>query len=119
MVFAELPGGVTKWLEQFGNRRVFLLQTLRGTRQTNFSEPCPDGRLACNKRGTSGGAALLPIPVREERAFVGNAIDVGRLVAHHALIVGTDVPVADVISPEDQDVRLLLGECRQRYKHNN
>src|SRR6516164_3157334 len=101
MVFAELSGGITKWLEQFGKRRVFLLQTFRGTRQTNFSEPGPDGRLACNKRGASGGAALLPVPVREERAFASNAVNVGRLVAHHALIVGTDVPVADIISPED------------------
>src|SRR6516162_1672014 len=114
MVFAELSSGVTKWLEQFGNRRVFLLQTLRGTWQTNLSEPGADRRLAGDKRGAAGGAALLAIPVGEERALVRDAVDVGCPVAHHSLVVRADVPVADVVSPQDQDVRFLLGECGER-----
>ena len=28
-------------------------------------------------------------------------------IAHHAIAVATDIPVADVIAPEDQDIRLL------------
>ena len=47
----------------------------------------------------AGGAALLAIPVGKQRAFFRDAIDVGRFVAHHALVVGADVPIADVIAP--------------------
>src|SRR5262249_57759720 len=54
-----------------------------------------------------GGAALLAVPVGEHRAFSGHAVDVGRAVPHDAVIVGTDVVPADVVAPENQNVRLL------------
>ncbi len=50
-----------------------------------------------------------PYAVGEDRALLGDAVDVGRAVAHHALVVGADVPVADVVAQDDQDVRLLGG----------
>ena len=59
--------------------------------------------------GAAGGAALLAVPVGEQRAFLGDAVDVGRFVAHHALIVGADVEAADVVTPDDQDVGLVGG----------
>ena len=70
--------------------------------------------LAGDESRASGGAALLAVPVGEERAFLGDAVDVGRLVAHHALVVGADVPVADVVAPDDQDVRLARGRLLRR-----
>ena len=44
-----------------------------------------------------------------------DAVDVRRLVAHHAHVVGADVELADVVAPDDQDVgRLLrLGQAAQ------
>ena len=33
----------------------------------------------------------------------------GRLVAHHAAVVAADVPEADVVAPQDEDVRLAVG----------
>ena len=42
--------------------------------------------------------------VREDRAFVGDAINIGRAVAHHTAVVGADVPVADVVRHDDEDV---------------
>src|SRR5262249_3826345 len=53
-------------------------------------------------------ATLLAVPVGEQRAFPGNAVDVGSAVAHNAKVVGAEVEPSDVISPDDQDVRLLL-----------
>src|SRR5215510_3958795 len=57
--------------------------------------------------GTPGGAALLAISVSKERTLFCDAINVRRLVTHHAIVVGTDVAPADVIPPNDEDVRLL------------
>jgi hypothetical protein len=36
-----------------------------------------------------------------------DTINVGRPVTHHALVVGGDVPVADVIAPDDENVKLF------------
>ena len=54
-----------------------------------------------------GGAGLLAVVVGEQRAFLRDTVNVGRLVAHHALVVGADVPVADVIAPDDEDIGFL------------
>ena len=35
----------------------------------------------------------------------------GRSVAHHAVVVGTDVEPADVVGHDHQDVRLAAGAC--------
>ena len=66
-------------------------------------------------------AAMTDIRNMEVRAFVplkhlprtvvGDAIDIGRLVAHHAAVVGTGIEPANVIAPDDEDVRLVLGVC--------
>ncbi|MDD1625766.1 MAG: hypothetical protein LUO94_13510, partial [Methylococcaceae bacterium] len=61
--------------------------------------------LAGYKGGTSGGATLLALVVGERGTFVGHAVDVGYAVTHLTAIVVADVPPADVITPEDQDVR--------------
>ena len=46
--------------------------------------------------------------VCKNRTFVGDAVDIGRAVAHHPAVVGADVPIADVITHDDQDVWFLL-----------
>ena len=46
---------------------------------------------------------------------MGNSVDVRRFITHHALVVGAEVPVSDVISPKDEDVSFsTLGKCRKR-----
>jgi len=65
----ELSGRIAEWFEQFGNRGVFLLQAFLRTWQPNLSEPGADRRLASDKGGATGGAALLAIPVGEKRAL--------------------------------------------------
>ena len=47
--------------------------------------------LAEDERGAPGGAALLGVGVGEERAFLRDAVDVRRPVAHDAVVVGADV----------------------------
>src|SRR5829696_10487082 len=65
-------------------------------------------RTAGDERGPAGGAGLLAVVVGEDRALVGDAVEVGRAIAHLAAVVGADVPVADIIAHDDDDVGLLL-----------
>ena len=44
-----------------------------------------------DERGAARRAALLRVGVGEQRAFLGDAVDVRRLVAHDAQAVGADV----------------------------
>ena len=53
-------------------------------------------------------AALLAVPVCEFDPFLGDAVDVWRLVAHHSITVSTDVPVADSPSPQIDREYLFL-----------
>ena len=113
MVFAELRSHVALRLEQLGDGHITRLQALFRTRQANLEQPSAESTLAGDERGPSGGATLLAIPIREEGALFRESVNVRRLVAHHALIVSANVPVTDVVSPEDEDVWLLRGQRRR------
>ena len=41
---------------------------------------------------------------------VGYAVDVWRVVAHRATIVGANIKIADVVTPDDKDVRFVLRD---------
>ena len=107
MVLAELAGDVAQRLEQLGDGRVLGLQPLVGARQADLGQPGADRRLAGDERGAPGGAALLAVPVGEHRPFLGDAVDVRRPVPHDAVVVGADVEPADVVAPDDEDVRFV------------
>jgi hypothetical protein len=53
-------------------------------------------------------AALLAVGVGEAHTLLRDAVDVRRPVAHQAVAVTTQVGDADVVSPDDKDIRLLL-----------
>src|SRR3954447_22312982 len=106
MVLAELAGGVAEWLEKFGDCRVFLLQSNRGSRHADLGQARADRVLTGDEAGATGGAALLRIIVGEGHSLGGKSVNVGGPVAHHAAIEMADVPDADVVPPEDEDVRL-------------
>ena len=117
MVLAELSGHVALRLEQLGERRVLIRQPFLRPRQSHFQQAGAHRALAGDERGAASGAGLLAVIVGEDRAFIGDAVDVGRAIAHHAAIVGADVPVADIVAHDDEDVGLLLllrGSWRRR-----
>src|SRR5215204_1204358 len=64
-------------------------------------------RTAGDERGPASRTGLLAVVVGEDRALVGDAVEVGRAIAHLAAVVGADVPVADVVAHDDDDVGLL------------
>ena len=111
MVLAELAGGVAQRLQQFRDGRVFRPKADIGARHPDLGQAGADRVLPGDERGAAGGAALLAVVVGEGRAFVADAVDVRRAVAHLAAVVVADVPPADVVAPKDEDVRLarLIG----------
>jgi hypothetical protein len=50
---------------------------------------------------------LLGVIIGEKRTFLGDSVDVGRPIAHHAAVVSADVPVTDVVAHDDKDIRLI------------
>src|SRR5207247_4618144 len=94
-----------------GDGHVARLQTFLRAGQSDLQQAGAETDLAGEEASAAGGAGVLPVPVGEQRAAFGEAINVRCLVAHHALVVGADVPVTDVVAPDDEDVWLLrLGE---------
>src|SRR5262249_30046454 len=108
MVLAELAGGIAQWLEHFSNGRVFFLQADGRAGHADFGQARTDRILAGDKARASCGAALLGVVVGEGYPFLRHAVDVGGLVAHHAAAEMADVPYADVVPPENQDIRFLF-----------
>jgi len=106
MVLAELAGGITERLQQFRDRRIGRPKADISPGHTDLGEAGTDRVLTGDEGCAPGGAALLSVIVSESSALVANAVNVGRPVAHLAAIVVADVPPADVVAPENEDVRL-------------
>ena len=78
-----------------------------------FDRPGAQHALAGDERRAARGARLLAVGVGEQHPFLGDAVDVGRLVAHQAVRVAAQVRDADVIAPDDEDVGLVASlPCR-------
>ena len=92
------------------------------THVVNFELPnIPESYVHRIGRTARAGAEGIAISLcsGEERAFLGDAVDVGGAIAHHAAIVGADVPVADVVGHDDEDVGLGRGAglLREGWRH--
>ena len=107
VVLAELAGGVAEILEELPDGRVLGLQAERGARHADLREAGADRRLPGDEGGAAGGAALLPVEVGEHRAFLRDAVEVGRAIAHQAVVVAAEIEPADVVGHDEQDVRLV------------
>ena len=92
-------------LEQRGDGRVALLPAFLGAGQADLGHAGAHRHDAADERGAAGGATLLAVVVGERHAFARDAVDVRRHVAHHAAAVVADVPGADIVTPDDENVR--------------
>ena len=107
VVLAELAGRVALALEDRGHRHVRLLPAFLRAGHADLGHARTHGHAAADEGGAARRAGLLGVVIGEGDAFFGNAINVRRLVAHHAAVVVADVPRADVIAPDDEDVGFL------------
>ncbi len=107
MVLAELAGGVALLLQQCRDRHQLLRHADRRAGQPDLREARAVHALPGDERRSPGGARLLAVAVGEHQAFLRQPVDVRRPVAHDAVRVATQIRDADVIAPDDEDVRLL------------
>src|SRR5271155_5257950 len=78
-----------------------------GAREPDLQQPSAVWTLSRDERGAARGATLLRVIVGKDGALARYAVDVRRVVAHHAHVVGADIGVADVVAKDDEDVGFL------------
>ena len=108
MVLAELAGVVAEIEQELGDRRRAGTQIGRAAGQLRRDHAGAQRMHAGEEGVAAGGAALLGIVVREDRAFLADAIDVGRLPDHQAAVIDARLHDADVVAHDEEDVGLLL-----------
>ena len=82
MVLAELAGRVALVLEAGGDGHDVLLHPDRGAGDADFGEAGAIDALPGDEGRASRGAGLFAVGIGEHHAFLGDAVDVGRLVTH-------------------------------------
>ena len=107
VVLAELAGGVAQRLQQLGDGRVLRAQAQVGAGKPHLAQSGAKDALPRDEGRPARRAALLGVAVGKDHSFIGDAVDVRGPVPHHALGVGADVGLSDVIPPDDENVRLL------------
>ena len=109
VVLAELAGGVAHRLERGRDRRRLVRNADRGARLADRRQAGADRELAGDEVRAPGGAARLGVVVGEQHPFGGQLVEVRRPAGHDAAVVGADVEPADVVTHDEEDVRLLLS----------
>jgi hypothetical protein len=99
-------GGIALVLEACGDRHRFGLQSLTCRGNSDLGKASAIGALSGDERRAAGGTGLLTVGIGEHHAFLGDTVDIGRPVAHHAVRVATQVRLADIIAPNHEDIRL-------------
>lgn len=117
MIFAELSSGVAETFHDGCHRDVRLLPAFWCSGDADLGHTGANGNRAVDEGGAASRTALLAIVIGEKHAFFRNAVNVRRLVPHHATVVVADVLGADVITPDDEDVRFLRGLGLSRRYH--
>ena len=109
MILSKLASHVSLRLQKCGDGWVFLFHAFGRARQTNLGQAGANRRLTSDKCGATGGATLLAVPIREQRAIFRNAVNVGRFVTHHAPVVSADIELTNVVAPDNENVWLFDG----------
>ncbi len=107
VVFAKLAGGLIEILKRACHRASRSGHPDFGSRLADGGQAGADGQLAGDEGCAPRRATRFSIVVSEKHAFFGEHVEVGRPASHHATVVSTDVPDADVVTHDDDDVRLF------------
>ena len=108
VILAELAGGVALRFERGGNGASLGGQSYRRTGLADRGHAGADRQLAGDEVRATRRAACLGVVVGEQHAFFGELVEVRRLPGHQAPVIGTDVPHADVVTHDDDDIGLLF-----------
>ena len=112
MVLAELAGIVAEIEQELGERRGAGPQIGRAAGQLRRDHASAQRMHAGEEGIATGGAALLGIVMREYRAFIADAINIGRLSNHKAAMVDARLIEADVVTHNEKDIGLASRSLR-------
>jgi hypothetical protein len=113
MVFPELTSRIALILETGRDSYNVLMHPDRRARHTDFGKTSAIHTLPGDEGRASRSAGLFTVRIGEHHAFLGDAVDIGRSIAHEPVRIATQVRDADVVAPNDEDVRLV------RFGHVN
>ena len=100
-------------LERRGDRHRLGRQAGGGAGLADGGHAGADRQLAGDEVGAARRAARLGVVVGEQHALGGDLVEVRRPARHHAAVVGADVPHADVVAHDEDDVGLRLRGGRR------
>ena len=110
VVLAELPGHVAERLQEIGDGRVLGLQPSLAPGSPTLVSPVRIGDWPVMKAARPAVQLCWPYQSVKRAPFGRDAVDVRRAVAHHPVVVAAGVEPADVVAPDDEDVRLFRHE---------
>ena len=113
VILPELSGGIAHGLEHGGDGRRGRRHADLGARLADCRHAGADGQLAGDEVRATRRATCLGIVVGEKHAALGKFIEVRCSARHHASAVSADVPNADVIAHDEDDVWLFVLRLRQ------
>ena len=108
VVLAELAGGVALRFERGGDRASLCWYADLGTGLADRGHAGANRKLAHDEVRATRRATGLGVVVGEQHSFLGELVEVRRPPGHHAAMVGADVPHADVIAHDEEDVGFLV-----------
>src|SRR5205809_4864718 len=108
MVLTELAGSIALRLQRGSNRASLSWYPNLCTCLADGGHTRADGQLAHNEVGSTCRATRLSIIVGEQHSFLGHLVEVGRSPRHQAAMVGANIPHADIIAHDEQDIGFLV-----------
>ena len=111
VVLTELSCRIAQAFHDRGDGDIGFLPAFLGTGQAHLGHTGPNGNVSAEECRPAGRARLLGIVICKANPFTRDPINIRGLEAHHTPIVVADVPGADIITPDHEDIGLLLREC--------
>ena len=119
MILAELAGRVAHRFQYCGNGDRLSRQADRRAGLADCCHAGPDRQLPGDEVRATRRATRLSIVVREQHAFFGDLVEVRRCACHQAAVVGADIPHADVVAHDHDDVGFLWLLRGRRRTHRD
>src|SRR5260221_13693832 len=118
MVVTELAGCVALVFESGRNGACFPRDASFGTCLAGRGHAGADGQFAGDEVGPTRCTTRFGVIVGEQHAFLGDFVEVRRLACHQAAVISADVPHADIVAHDDDDVGLFGRRLRLREAWN-
>src|SRR6202011_1278497 len=115
VVFAELTGGVTHSFKRGSNGNCLRGYPCGRTGLADRGHAGADRKLTGDEVGAARRTTRLRVVIGEQHAFGGDLVEVRRPAGHQAAVVRADIPHANIVTHDDDDVRTLSGRCGCRW----